>query len=266
MWQKLPVWFRAVLTGLLVAGIPTLIWAALAAVNLKMTPRVPWSVAVMAAVLWAYWRYVRRDERARATRLAPKTWHLALLAGGSGIAAVWAAFAALRGLLHITPPGADLVKFPVWTIFAAIAMGSAVAGVAEETGFRGYMQLPLERTYGPIAAITTTSTIFTLIHLTHGRPVLPFLPFYFVAAVIYSLLALLTNSNFPAMLLHFAGDVMMFAIQYLMVLFAPGGAARSGHIAPVPAVVALLLATTSVMLFRMLWRSNALTELNALPS
>ena len=256
MWQRLPAWLRAVLTGLFVAGVPTFVWALLATVNLKMTPRVPWSVAVMAGLLWLYWRYVRSDERARAKPLTPYVWRLALLAGGSGIAAIWAAFAAFSGVLHVTPPGGDLLKFPVWTILGALVMGSAVAGVAEETGFRGFMQLPLERAYGPIAAIATTSIIFTLIHLTHGKAVLPFLPFYLVAAVIYSFLPLLTGSIFPSMTLHFAGDVLMFTIQYLTIRLAPGGTGQSGSIAPVPIVVMVILGATSVLLFRLLARNT----------
>ncbi len=266
MWRKLPVWLRAILLGLLVTGVPTIIWSILAAANLKLTPRIPWSVPAMAGILWLYWRYLRgegpqprlaafRKEHLRAVELTPRVWRWSLLAGGSAIAAVWALFAALRGFLHIANAPNDLSAFPVWTILAAIVMGSAVAGVTEEAGFRGFMQLPLERAYGPVIALATTSVIFTLIHLTHGAAILPFLPFFFVAAVIYGLLTIVTGSILPSMTLHFAGDVMLLTMRYI--------AAREGAISPatgavavLPAIAFLLLAGLSVTAFRLLTRTS----------
>ena len=273
MWQRLPVWLRAVITGLIVAGVPTLVWGLLAAVNLRITPRVPWSVAVMALVLWAYWRYAGgygpprrlsaiRSERRRALPLTPHVWRLALIAGGLGVASVWAAFAALRGLLHIVPPADDISRFPIWTIFAAIVMGSAVAGVAEETGFRGYMQLPLERAYGPVVAIATTSVLFTLVHLSHGVRILPFLPFYFVVAVLYALLTLLTGSILPSMTLHVTGDVLTFTFRYLALRLGAAGVGQTGRILPVPAVVAVAFGVASVIALRLLARHGRASMTN----
>ncbi len=266
MWQRLPIWMRAVTTGLIVAGVPTFVWALLATINLRLTPRVPWSVPMMAGILWAYWRYAGGDgpprrlaairrERLRAIPLTPRAWRLALLGGGLGVAAVWAAFASLRGVLHIVPPADNISRLPVWTVFAAILMGSAVAGVAEEAGFRGYMQLPLERAYGPVAAIATTSIIFTLIHLSHGARILPFLPFYLVVAVIYGLLPLLTGSILPSMTLHFTGDVLMFTFQYLNMRVG-AGPVQTGRVLPIPALVAIALGVASVVVFRLLARDG----------
>ena len=135
MWQKLPVWFRAVVLGLIVAGVPTVVWGILATVNLKFTPAVPWSVVAMAAILLFFWRSLRSDERLRAAPLSQQKWRLALIAGGLGVAAVWASFGAFRGILHIVQPADDISRFPIWTIAAAIVMGSAVAGAAEVATF-----------------------------------------------------------------------------------------------------------------------------------
>jgi membrane protease YdiL (CAAX protease family) len=223
-------------------------------VNLKLTPVVPWSVLVMAAVLWGYWRYLRSDERLRAVPLSEQQWRLALVAGGLGVASVWAAFGALRGLLHIVQPADDISRFPVWTIAAAIIMGSAVAGVTEEAGFRGFMQLPLERAYGPVVALSITSIIFTAVHLSHGARILPFLPFYLVVAVIYGLLTLFTRSILPSMLLHFTGDVMMMAFQYVGLRMNTAGPVHTGRIEIVPAVVAIVLGAASAVAFRFLAR------------
>ncbi len=259
MWNRLPIWFRAVVTGLVVSGIPTTIWAVLAAINLRTTPHVPWSVPVMAVVLWLFWRYATRfdRERLRAKPISTHTWRLSLLAGGSAVAAVWALFQALRPLLHIVPQANDVAKVPVITIAAAILMGCAVAGIAEEAGFRGFMQLPLERAYGPAVAIGVTAVIFTSVHLTHGAAVIPFLPFYLAVAAVYGLLAYYTGSIVPGIVLHFAGDVMMFAVR---VIAARQGVAPGGAVSPLaePAFCAFLV--LSIVLFRMLVRDARATR------
>jgi len=274
MWRRLPVWFRAVVIGLIVAGAPTVVWGALAGINLRLTPRVPWSVPVMAVLLWLYWRYVRgygpprrfaqtRNEHLRATPLSPRVWRLALVAGGSAVAAVWAAFAALRGVLHIAAPPNDLTQFPLLTVLAAIVMGSAVAGVVEEAGFRGYMQVPLERAYGPAAAIATTSILFTLVHLTHGAAVVPMLPFYLVVAVVYGILAFVTGSILPSLTLHFTGDVLMFTMRYTAVVSGAAGLAPTGRISPGFAAISVALAAFSVFGFRLLARQTPVATMAA---
>src|SRR5216110_3303582 len=126
MWKKLPLPIRAVAAGFAVSGIPTILWAALVVTNLRATPLVPWAVPLMAVILWLYWRYLggtefRREHR-RAAPLSSSSWRLSLLAGGSAVAAVWAAFAALRGIMNIAAPPNDVTRFPMLTVFASIVM------------------------------------------------------------------------------------------------------------------------------------------------
>lgn len=251
MFEKLPLWFRAIGIGLIVTGVPTTAWAVVATLNFKFTPAVPWSVPLMAIALWAYWRLTGRSEYRRANPLRPETAELALIAGGSGVIAVWAAFAALRGMMHIAPQASDAARFPIASVLAAILMGSAVAGICEEIGFRGFMQLRLERAYGPAAAVLTTSVVFTLAHLTHGSAILPFLPFYFAVSVIYGVLTLLTGSVLPSMTLHFAGDALMLTLQFLG---ARAGAPPSmpGAFALAPVILAIAAGSVSAMAFRSL--------------
>lgn len=254
MWNKLPIPIRAILAGLVVAGVPTVIWAVLATVNLRATPRVPWSILVMAVVLWLYWRFLgatefRREHR-RAAALSPSTWRLTLVAGGAAIAAVWAAFAALRGVLNLAAPANDVAQFPLFTVFAAIVMGSTVAGIVEEVGFRGFMQLPLERAYGPATAIGVTGVIFTAVHLTHGRAVLPFLPFYLVAGIIYGVMTYMTGSILPSMALHIGGDILMFSLRFMAARQGVGGGPTTGAIAPLYAIASVALAAIGIAAFR----------------
>src|SRR5262245_43733714 len=131
MWRKLPVWLRAVLTGLVVTAIPTTAWAVLAVINLRRTPNVPWAAPVMAVVLWLYWRLLRKHEGLRAVRLTAQVWRLSLIAGGAAVAAVWASLAALRGILNIAAPKDDVTRFPILLVAASIVMGSIVAACAK---------------------------------------------------------------------------------------------------------------------------------------
>lgn len=258
MWRHLPVWFRAIAVGLLISGVPSILWAVLAALNFRLSPAIPWSAPLMVVLLYGYWRWLTGGrwsrERVRAQPLSADIWRMALLAGGSAMAAVWAAFAALRGVLHVTPQVDGITALPVVTVTAAVVTGSIVAGVVEEAGFRGFMQLPLERAYGPIIAIAATSVIFTLSHLTHGRGVLVFLPFYLLIAVGYGCLAYLTGSILPGLVLHAAGDILSFTLQYLTVRFGAARSIQSGRIEPVPLVIAAVFAIVSVALFRLLSR------------
>ena len=218
--------FRAIFLGLAVTVVPTVLWAVMAAINLKRTPSVPWSVAAMGGVLWIYWRCVSAGQARRLSSMGsptPAVWRASLLAGGVAIASVWALFASLRGLLHIQAPSDDMSRIPITTVIAAVLMGAAVAAITEEVGFRGFMQQGLKRVHGPKIAIGVTALLFTLAHLTHGAAILPMLPFYFVVAVTYSVMTRATGSIRPAILLHFVGDVMMFTMQFLAARGGAGG-------------------------------------------
>ncbi len=114
----------------------------------------------------------------------------------------------------------------------------------------------LERAYGPVIAIATSSVIFTLIHLTHGKAILPFLPFYLVVAVVYALMVFFTGSILPSMTLHFAGDVVMLTMQYLRAREGVMGGAPTGTISLPPAIAFLALAALSVLAFRLLVREK----------
>jgi hypothetical protein len=83
-----------------------------------------------------------------------------------------------------------------------------VAGVVEEASFRGYMQSPIERRHGPVAAILITGILFGVAHFTHPGVGLILMPYYVTVAAIYGSVAYLTNSIFPGMVLHAGGDVL----------------------------------------------------------
>lgn len=165
LWQRLPVIVRAVIAGLAVLLAGEVPWggiaghAGLAGWNGRVLVVVPWAIAPMAFYLWLYWRYL--DGRGW-PRLTARLRH-----------------AGLR---------ANPLSSEVWGM-------SLLAGVVEETAFRGYMQGPVERRHGPIVAILVTGVIFGLLHYNHHpASVFAMLPFYIAVAAVYGGVTYLTNS------------------------------------------------------------------------
>ena len=221
LWLRLPVLPRAVLVGLAVAAAGTVPWAALVSANIRYLSAVPWAVPVMAAYLWWFWWYfvngsgwpgstaVSRRTSARANRLPDEAWVPALFAGMRGLTSVLL----LQGLLGrlVTLPhqrDLDVSQYPVPTVFLWLLMGAVVAGVAEETSFRGYLQRPIERRHGPLIAIMITGTLFAFVHFTHPQVGLVLLPYYIAVAAVYGGLAYVTDSTLPSMVLHAGGNML----------------------------------------------------------
>jgi hypothetical protein len=87
-------------------------------------------------------------------------------------------------------------------------MSAVVAGVVEETSFRGYLQRPIERRHGPVVAILIAGTLFGFAHFTHPEVGFVLLPYYLAVAAVYGALAYLTDSVFPSMVLHAGGNML----------------------------------------------------------
>jgi len=124
--------------------------------------------------------------------------------------------------------GSEPSPVPVLTLFFSIIMGAIVAGVAEESAFRGYMQGPLERRHGPVVAILTVGVLFGFAHFSHPEVGFAMMPYYIIVATVYGMLAYFTNSILPSLVLH-AGGNMLSSLGLFM-----GGVERGGvgHGAP----------------------------------
>src|SRR5262245_52272712 len=220
LWARLPVAARAVLIGLAVAAAGTLPWAALASANVRHGSLVPWSVLPAALYLWLFWRYVRgegpprstsewRRASCRAHALCDDVWGLALVAGVLGLATLVLSLQVMNRLVALPAQSSQgLEHLPIPTAFALVVMGALVAGVVEESAFRGYMQGPIERRHGPVLAILLTGTLFGFLHFRHPETTLSLLPFYIAVAVVYGALAYLTNSILPGVVFHAGGNVL----------------------------------------------------------
>lgn len=219
-WRRLPIVVRAVLTGVAAAAAGTVPWGLLVSANTKYQPALPWAVPVMAAYLLLYWRYLARgwgwpqstvDARrvnARANTLSANLWGAALLAGLLGLVSILLLQGAMSRLV-VLPQQRDLdvTQYPALTVFMWIVMGAVVAGVAEETSIRGYLQRPIERRHGPVVAILIAGSLFGFAHFTHPEVGLVLLPYYLAVAAVYGALAYLTDSIFPSMVLHAGGNL-----------------------------------------------------------
>ena len=230
LWLGLPVVVRAVIVGGVVATSGTMPWALLVRENTKHGSSVPWAVPVMAAYLWLYWLYFVRgrgwprstaDARRRDARANPvpdDVWGAVLLAWMLGIAAVLL----LQGVLSrlVTLPqqqDIDPSKYPLITVALWVVMGAVVAGVVEESAFRGYLQRPIERRHGFVIAVLINGVAFGFAHFVHPEVGIALLPFYVGVAAVYGALAYHTDSILPGMVLH-AGGNMFAALN----LFAGG--------------------------------------------
>jgi membrane protease YdiL (CAAX protease family) len=220
-WQKVPVLVRAVITGAVILLLGVLPWSSLIAVNAQFVPKVPWAVLVMAfygGLLIKYlngWGWPRSTALARRfnLRLRPlsgRVWIWAFAAGGSAVGALLAlAFVGLRlGTLpaEAFDQYAQLAAYPAGSVLLWLLMSALVAGVVEEAAFRGYMQVPIEQRHGIVVALATVGVIFYAVHFAP----LAALPGFLLGAIAWGLLAYLTGSTLPGMILHAAVDAISF--------------------------------------------------------
>lgn len=278
MWNRVPFFLRTFFAAIAVTGTATLIWGALIQSNLRFSPQLPWAAVIMAVFLYFYWKFLKgwgwpqstsaaRRASLGAHPLSPSVWRWSLFAGGLGLAASIALFIISRRLiLWPQPPRPDLSHIPSYTILPSLLISAAVAGISEEAGFRGYLQGPLLRRYGPAIGIAATSFVFGLAHLSHGAFV-PAILFDIGWGALYGLLTYLCGSILPAVLLHSGADALEFLVAWK---FSPA--------APKPlvwvtgpnsffwflCVLVILLGTASFLAFRHLVSVKACESADAL--
>src|SRR5260370_37821891 len=146
--------------GLLAFAIATLaggIWSAVVITNLQSTPAMPWSVPVMAVLLWLGWSYLAgqgppngtsevRQHYLRANRKPARIYLWAWIAGGLAVIALAGYWIVLVRLIKMPPNVfSDMSAYPRLTVALMILMGSLVASLMEEAGFRGYFRVAVER-------------------------------------------------------------------------------------------------------------------------
>ena len=223
MTRAAQIWalVRSVAVGLFVGLLGTLSWAGLIAANLRHLPSVPWAVLAMVPILSVWWLYFaagrggprgtqfQRKVAGRANRVPDDLWGPALGTGALGLFTTLLLQGVLARLVTL-PQQQDLdpSKYPVLTMLAWVVMSALVAGVVEETAFRGYIQGGIERSHGLTTAVLLTGALFGFSHFAHPEVGIVLLPFYLAVAAVYGLLAAATDSVYPSMVLHAGGNLL----------------------------------------------------------
>jgi membrane protease YdiL (CAAX protease family) len=224
IWRRIPILIRAVIAGVFVyAVVGLVVWLPIVA----LVPA-PWSLVLMVGVLFLYWRYFSgswwprstagiRRESFRATRLSKGVWKWSLITAAlivvvtqSGLVITFRVFPFPADAFAL---GFDYNAFPIWLVWLYIILTASVVAITEEVGFRGYMQVPLEKRYGPVAAIAIVSTLFMLLHLNQAWA--PFvLVHLFIIAVLWGILAYASGSLLPGIISHTVTDIFGFSYWF----------------------------------------------------
>jgi membrane protease YdiL (CAAX protease family) len=212
---------RALIAAVLVTEAGLLAWVGL----IVLLPPILACVA-MPGVLVVYWFVFSgrlpwpgetRRRNFRRTSLARVAWFWGLAAAALFVVGVEASIFTLFRLIpfpaeQFAPPAA-LGQATTTQLWVLAVVASLVAGVCEETGFRGYMQRPLELRFGPAWAIALTTAGFAALHLNQAWVVTLLVPLL-LASVMLGALAYVAQSLIPGIIAHAVMDVFNFSFWW----------------------------------------------------
>jgi membrane protease YdiL (CAAX protease family) len=228
-WVRIPVIIRAVVGGILVGMIAANIWPILL-LKLGMPTAAAGELVFLALYVW--WaagggppvRFkASRADYFRVRSLSGAQWFWGIVAAASFAATVHASIVLLFRLVPF-PSAAfhqgydfSFVGSRSMQWFACV-ISALSAGICEETGFRGYMQRPIENRHGPVVAILISSIFFTLIHLTKDWALIGMVPIVFGAGILLGTLARASGTLVFCMLGHWIMDIGLFAFWWTQIV------------------------------------------------
>lgn len=235
-WARLAISLRAIIFGLLLALVAGNVWPVLL-LKLGMPLAAFAEASFLALFLW--WTRgggpPHSAEAARATafrsgRLSSAQWFWGLTAAFFFAATIHASIVLLFRFVPFPITafrhGYDISFLPSQFLRGLAVVVSAIsAGVCEETGFRGYMQRPIEQRHGAPVAILISSLFFMAVHLTKAWATPGMVPIVFGAGVLLGLLAWSSQSLIPGMIGHIVMDIGLLA--YWWTGIAGGFSART---------------------------------------
>lgn len=222
LWSRIPVSVRAVISGLLIGMIAANVWLVLL---FSLGIRLGAILEVLFLALYLWWAAgggpPHRTQSARATYfrrrlLSPQQWFWGILAAILFAVTIHACIVFLFRLIPFPAAafrqGYNFSFIPTLPLRWIVIVISAIsAGVCEETGFRGYMQQPIEQRHGAAVAILISSLFFTMIHLSKAWALLAMVPIVFLAGILLGLLAWSSRSLIPCIIGHAIMDTGLFA-------------------------------------------------------
>ena len=220
-WAKLPISLRAILAGLLIALPAANFWPLLL---LNLGALFASIAEAMFLALYIWWAAgggpPRASQTSRATAFRRGTLSAAQWLWGMVAALCFALtiHASIVLLFRFVPfpvaefrRGYDFSFIPTVPLrWLAVVISAASAGICEETGFRGYMQRPMELSHGAPVAILNSSLFFTVLHLTKGWALAGMIPIIFGAGILLGSVALSSGSLIPCMIGHTIMDIGLF--------------------------------------------------------
>jgi membrane protease YdiL (CAAX protease family) len=148
-----------------------------------------------------------------------------------------------------------------------VVISAASAGICEETGFRGYMQRPIEKRHGAVVAILTSSLLFTLLHLNKGWALMGMVPIVFGAGILLGTLAWASRTLVFGMIGHTIMDIGLFAYWWTQIAgtfsqqpVSTTGMDNSFYIESGALVIALLVTLIAIARLLSLQRPSAYTR------
>jgi membrane protease YdiL (CAAX protease family) len=262
LWAKLPTLFRAIISGVVVALVAANVWP-LFLLTLSVPLAAIAETIFLALFLW--WtagegpprttQAVRANSFRRAT-LSPTQWFWSVVAAVFFAATVHASIVLLFRFVPFPMAafrrGYNLSFIPSLPLkWLAVVVSATSAGICEETGFRGYMQRPIEQRHGAPIAILISSLFFMVVHFTKGWATLGMVPIVFGAGVLLGLLAWSSGSLIPGMIGHVLMDIGLFAYWWTGIAgdFTARPVTETGLDRPFLIACAVFAASLSIVLF-----------------
>jgi membrane protease YdiL (CAAX protease family) len=270
--MQLLVIVRALIVGLLVGMIAANVWPLLL-LNLGMPVAAVAEIVFLGAYVW--WasgsgpprslKAVRADLF-RVRPLSASQWSWGLIAALSFAATVHAALVLLFRIVPFPAAafhrGYDFSFIPSHQMqWLACIVSALSAGICEETGFRGYMQRPIEKSSGPVIAIAISSLAFMLIHLTKDWALIGMVPIVLGAGVLLGALARAAGTLVFGILGHWFMDIGLFAYWWTQIAgaFSQRPIAETG----VDMAICVELLVFAVVLVMLLIAMNRLSRLGS---
>jgi membrane protease YdiL (CAAX protease family) len=220
--DKAAITLPAIIAGFLITAAAGNVWLLLL---LNMGVQLAAVIEVIFLALFLWWAHGGGPPRAaqaarvkvfRRSRLTSRQWLWGLIAALFFAATVHASIVLLFRFMPY-PAAAFRRGYDLSFILSqplrwlAVVVSAASAAICEETGFRGFMQQPIEHRHGASVAVFVSSLCFMALHLTKAWASPGIVPTVFGAGVLLGLLAWSARSLIPGIVGHFVMDVGLFA-------------------------------------------------------
>jgi len=220
LWSRLPLLVRAILSGSFVFFILQSGWSLFFITNLRIAPSIPWSAPMGLLYMWVVLQYFNgrwkpastsasRRDSLRARRLRRDEWPTAIAAIIAVIVFIISTTIISYRLIDVPAEEVGLGEATGVSLYVWLLMISIVAGVSEEAGFRGYMQTPIEKRYGPVFAVAVSAVMVWLAHVNHANGV-PRVVSLCIMGASLGTLTVCARSIIPSMIAHATADSIVF--------------------------------------------------------